>query len=118
MDDRVIDGKVVFTTFNSVKGRQRKYVFVVGFDQSYFNWIARDLPKDICPNTLYVACTRSTEGLTVIEKGDRAEDHPLSFLKMTHHDMMNSSFVDFKGIPRSIFYESSQIVSEIGRAHV
>lgn len=112
MDDRVIEGKVVFTTFNSVKGRQRKYVFVVGFDQSYFNWIARDLPKNICPNTLYVACTRSTEGLTVIEKGDRAEDHPLSFLRMSHHDMINSPFVDFKGIPRLIFHESSRISSE------
>jgi superfamily I DNA/RNA helicase len=49
MDERVIEGKVVFSTFHTVKGRQRKYVFVVGFDNSYF-FIARDLPKDKCPN--------------------------------------------------------------------
>ena len=30
IDDRVINGKVVFSTFHSVKGRQRKYVFIVG----------------------------------------------------------------------------------------
>ena len=59
IDQRVIDGKVVFSTFHTVKGRQRKYVFVVGMDHSYFKFYARNLPRDVCPNTIYVACTRA-----------------------------------------------------------
>ena len=65
MDERVIEGKVVFSTFHTVKGRQRKYVFVVGFDQGYF-YNARNLDKMICPNTLYVACTRATHCLYLL----------------------------------------------------
>ena len=66
MDDRVVEGKLVFSTFHTAKGRQRKYVFVVGFDNSYMTWFARNLPKDVCPNTLYVAVTRATQGLYLL----------------------------------------------------
>ena len=84
MDDRVIDGKIVFSTFHSVKGRQRKYVFVVGFDNAYFRFNARNLPRNICPNTLYVAATRATEGLYLLESDNYSTDRPLEFLKKTH----------------------------------
>ena len=63
LDERVVDGKIVFSTFHTVKGRQRKYVFVVGFDNSYMTYNARNLPTDVCPNPLFVACTRATHTL-------------------------------------------------------
>lgn len=104
MDERVIDGKVVFSTFHTVKGRQRKYVFVVGFDQGYF-YTARNIPKDICPNTLYVACTRATHGLYLLENDS---SRPLEFLKQGQPTMKQCEYIDFKGLPQSIFHERVQ----------
>jgi superfamily I DNA/RNA helicase len=75
IDDRVIDGKVVFSTFHCVKGRQRAHVFIVGFDNGYLDYYARNLPKDRCPNTLYVAATRATNNLYLLEI-DRARKTP------------------------------------------
>jgi len=103
IDERVIQKKVVFSTFHSVKGRQRKYVFVMGFDQSYFKYFARNLPQHICPNTLYVACTRATHGLVVIENHNKREDRPLTFLKMTHTEMQKHHSIEFKGLPQTVF---------------
>lgn len=103
-DDRIIDGKVVFSTFHTVKGRQRKYVFVLGFDNSYFEWIGRDLCPDECPNTLYVACTRATHRLYVVDVGAR----PLSFLRMTQPQIKAESYMKFEGIPQSVFPECSR----------
>lgn len=112
MDDRVIDGKIVFSTFHCAKGRQRKYVFVVGFDNNYFNQFARRISdKTQCPNTLYVGCTRATHGLFLLESCQYATDRPLDFLKMGHHDFMKSEFVRFRGTPRSIFY-TNDVVSD------
>ena len=107
MDERVIEGKVVFSTFHTVKGRQRKYVFVVGFDNSYLTYFARNIPRNICPNTLYVGCTRATEGLYLLEIDQYVTDKPLEFLKMSHLEMKNTDYIDFKGTPQSIFYEKS-----------
>jgi len=105
IDERVIDGKVVFSTFHCVKGRQRKYVFIVGFDNGYMDFYARNLPKDKCPNTLYVGGTRATHGLYLLESDNYSTDRPLEFLKMTHHEMRAAPFIQFKGNPQSIFYK-------------
>ena len=101
MDERVIDGKVVFSTFHTVKGRQRKHVFVVGFDQGYF-YNARNVDTSICPNTLYVACTRATHGLYLLENNS---SRPLEFLKNDQYDMNRCDYIDFKGVPQTIFHE-------------
>ena len=106
LDERVIDGKIVFSTFHSVKGRQRPFVFILGFDNNYFIQYARTLPKNECPNTLYVGCTRAIKHLFLIEYDERPTDRPLEFLKMGHRDLVNCSFVDFKGFPRKIFHNS------------
>ena len=107
MDERVIRGKVVFSTFHSVKGRQRKYVFIMGFDQGYFTHYARNLPEDRCPNTLYVGCTRATHRMFLLENNDRATDQPLRFLKYSHRELAQLDYVDFRGQPQTIFYEAA-----------
>lgn len=118
IDERVIEGKVVFSTFHSVKGRQRKYVFVMGFDQSYFNYFARNLPHTECPNTLYVACTRATHCLFVIEKNEERQfNRPLRFLKMNHVTMKNQSYVQFNGMPQTIFHEKPKELDENGNSY-
>ena len=106
VDEKVIDGKVVFSTFHSVKGRQRRYVFIVGFDNSYY-YKAKTASREICPNTLYVGATRATDCLYVLEKNDFATDRPLEFLKMTHHEMKTQPYISFKGTPQSVFYKKT-----------
>jgi hypothetical protein len=109
IDDRVIDGKVVFSTFHSVKGRQRKYVFVVGFDNAYFRFNARTLPRDVCPNTLYVAATRATQGLYLLESDNYATDRPLEFLKKSHIEMKKCDYINFKGHHQTIFQDEEDM---------
>jgi hypothetical protein len=97
MDDRVIDKKVVFSTFHCVKGRQRKIVIVTGFDNGYFDYYGRELNRKKCPNTLYVGCTRATERMFVIEVDGHSSNKPLEFLKMNHLQMKRQPYIDFKG---------------------
>jgi len=117
IDEKVIHGKVVFSTFHCVKGRQRPYVFVIGFDNSYFNTYARTFSQNICPNTLYVACTRSTHGLFLLERAETSTDQPLKFLKMDHNEMKKQRYIDFKGQPRTIFYERAEEEKEEIKTH-
>lgn len=97
LDTRVIDNKVVFSTFHSVKGRQRRFVFVVGFDTGYLTYYERDGYSIYeCPNTLYVATTRASEGLFLLES---EYNQPLPFLKKNHVQMQKEGLVDFIGNP-------------------
>jgi len=112
IDDRVIDGKVVFSTFHCVKGRQRAHVFIVGFDNGYLDYYARNLPKDRCPNTLYVGATRATNNLYLLESDQFVTDRPLEFLKQSHHEMKSKPYIHFKGIPRSVFYIKEEVLDK------
>jgi hypothetical protein len=117
LDERVIDRKIVFSTFHCVKGRQRKYVFVVGFDNNYFMHFARNTPKEQCPNTIYVAATRGIEALYLLEFEQYRTDRPFEFLKMSHYEMTRSDFIQFKGIPRSsLYYENLQSLEDLEKA--
>ena len=109
LDKRIINGKVVFSTFHSSKGRQRPYVFVLGFDNDYYKRFARDeIDMTACPNVFYVAATRSSCKLFVVEFENNRYSRPLGFLKMGHHDMKRSDYIDFKGVPRTVFYDDDE----------
>lgn len=93
----VIKNKVIFASFHQSKGRERKLVIVYGFDNSYFQYYNRDVDPKVCPSTLYVAATRATDTLILIETGD-----PLPFLKCSHHQISNSGYATFVGVPLGI----------------
>jgi len=109
IDEEVIQGKIVFSSFHTSKGRQRPYAFVVGFDHSYFKIIARTLDPLSCPNTLYVATTRASKRLYLLESSEWSSDRPLKFLKMSHKEMQSKPYIDFRGIPRTLFEEDENI---------
>jgi len=90
----VIKNKVIFSSFHQSKGRERKVAVVYGFDKSYFDYYSRDVPNNICPSTLYVATTRATDTLIVIESSET-----LPFLKYSHAQLCNCDFVEFEGVP-------------------
>jgi nucleoside-triphosphatase THEP1 len=71
IDEEVIKGKIVFSTFHQVKGLERPVVIMFSFDSSYFKYFARDVATDKCPNIIYVATTRAMKNLTVIHGNDQ-----------------------------------------------
>lgn len=69
LDDDILNGKIVFSTFHQVKGLERPIVIVFNFDNSYFKFYAKDIPPyeyTQIANTLYVAITRAREQLVVL----------------------------------------------------
>lgn len=102
MDERVIENKVVFCTFHSSKGRQRKYVIVLNFDNSYFDFNERKKRRDVCPNTIYVATTRATTQMYIYEQMRYRQDetpqqtiYSFDFLKMNHQQMQELPYIEF-----------------------
>jgi len=96
ISSEIIKNKVIFSSFHQSKGRERKVVVVYGFDDSYFAFFNKDSDPQICPSTLYVAATRATEQLILVESSK-----PLPFLKYTHWDLLDDSctFTHFVGDP-------------------
>lgn len=105
LDLDVIRGKIVFSTFHQVKGLERKYVIVLGFDQSYFKFYARNENPYEIPNPMYVAITRASEKLLLIHNANQGY---LPFLKLN----LLSKFTNFKQVgsifPSLFFFENEQ----------
>jgi hypothetical protein len=78
LNSDVTDGKVVFSTIHQSKGRERPVVVVYGFDSSWFTFFGRDLNRNVCPPELYVAASRASKLLILLEGNTNA---PLEFLK-------------------------------------
>lgn len=62
----VMKGKILVSSFHQMKGCERRAVIVFGFDDTYFDFFARNETKCICPNAMYVALTRAKEKLSVL----------------------------------------------------
>ena len=72
VDEKILRNKMIFSTFTKTKGLERKIVFVYNFDSSYFQYYnTKDNPL-VCPNILYVACTRASQHLILINGKDNA----------------------------------------------
>ena len=107
ISEKMAMGKVVFSTFHSAKGRERKNALVLDFDQTYFRYYAKDFPIDVCPNTLYVACTRAIDNLFLFEKCSEENAYPLSFLKRTNSELIHAEYIDFHGVKTPQPYQES-----------
>lgn len=61
-------GKLLISTFHSMKGCERECCFVFGVDETYFNYYAKQWTDDKnIPNPLYVALTRAKSEMIVIQ---------------------------------------------------
>ncbi len=78
-DDKCYDNKIVFSSFHQCKGRQRPYVYVFGFDESFFVYFKKKAVREICPSELYVAVSRTQKKLTLIHNKQK---NVLPFLKI------------------------------------
>jgi len=66
IDNDIIKGKLVISSFHQVKGLERKVVIVYNFDSSYFTYYKKDAICSKCDDALYVALTRASEKMSVI----------------------------------------------------
>lgn len=108
VDEDVMNGKIVFSTFHQVKGLERKIVIVFNFDAKYYTFFAKNLPRHRCPNPIYVASTRAIEHLCVIHHHD---NHPL-MTAMTYDDLSNDRHVTFVCEKDKENYESKEEIFE------
>jgi hypothetical protein len=70
-DDEQLRNKMVVSTFHSVKGLERKCVFLFGAVEGVFN-VCRDADRNILPNPVYVGMTRAKEVLVILNSnGER-----------------------------------------------
>jgi hypothetical protein len=100
LSTNLTDGKVVFSTIHQSKGRERPIVIVYGFDSNWFSFFGRDLNRKLCPSELYVATTRASELLMLIEGSDTM---PLEFLKER---------IRFSAVPYINYYQSSNVIKD------
>ena len=94
IDENVVKGKIAFTTFHQAKGRERKIVFVFGFDATYFKYFCKEKDPTVCPSELYVAVTRASEILVILED---EQSEQLPFMKYKYKELFQSKMVDFIG---------------------
>ena len=59
LDEDVIRGKLVVSSYHQFKGSERDLVIVFGADDSWFEWFGRHYADDSCPNAVFVALTRA-----------------------------------------------------------
>ena len=79
LDEEILQGKLVFSTFHQSKGLERKVVIIYGFDDSYFRFSGdKDADNTRCPNDLYVALTRAKDKLILLH---HFENDYLPFLR-------------------------------------
>jgi len=97
LDEELIKGKMIFSTFHQAKGLERKVVIVFGFDNFYFLGYNRNINEWTCPNEFYVAVTRGLEHITVIH--DKQNDY-LTFLNKSllseHCEILRGNVIDLK----------------------
>jgi hypothetical protein len=84
IDDSIIKGKLVISTFNQVKGLERKIVIIFGFDMSYYYYFCKAPPSIRCPDIFYVALTRAKEHLIIFHD---VNFQPLPFLDLSLLDL-------------------------------
>lgn len=65
LDENCMKNKVTFSSFHQAKGRERKLVILMGFDEGTFSYYTkiRESPESSIINAYYVACTRASEEL-------------------------------------------------------
>ena len=98
LNEDVIKGKIVFSTFHQSKGRERAIVFVCSFDEAWYDYFGKGVDRDICPNVLYVAATRATQKLIVIHS---QREKTLPFLNSSIHDMRDKKYIEVMGYMNS-----------------
>jgi hypothetical protein len=93
LDEELLNGKIVFSTFHQTKGLERKVVIIFNFDSSYFEYYKQNANPCICTNELYVATTRGIDHLTLFHNSSK------NFLR----------FIDKTNIAQYCYFEDKKL---------
>lgn len=68
LDENVMRDKITFSSFHQAKGRERKIVFLIGFDERSYQFYVEEKKSPISSiiNTFYVGLTRAMENLIIL----------------------------------------------------
>ena len=67
LDDRTLKGKLLISSWNSMKGREKDCVVVLDFHEKYFQYYETQWgSRPDVPNIIYVAATRARKQLVVV----------------------------------------------------
>lgn len=66
IDEDIVKGKIVFSTFHQSKGLERPIVFVYNFSAGYYTYFNKQANVERCCNELYVAITRASKKLILL----------------------------------------------------
>lgn len=106
VSDAEMRGKIVMTTFHKSKGRERKYVIVFNVDTSYFKYYKQGADTTICPPEMYVALTRATKTMWIIQGFTQEESYrQCPFFKLSIKDLHETSYCKVVN-PERIKYKS------------
>lgn len=93
LDEDILKGKVVFSSFHQSKGLERHVTLVLGFDSSYYEFYNKTADPNQCPNEMYVALTRAKSELVLFHSNSK--DHFNWLAQDLLHDL-----ADVKGYMR------------------
>ena len=71
-----VKGRIAITTFHQSKGRERKFVIILGYNYTYFKYFCKNECEYKCPPALYVALTRAKRELHLITHIDSNRTSP------------------------------------------
>lgn len=97
-DPLITKNKIVISTYHSMKGLERKCTILVGFDESYFEYMDRTWPREekSLPNIMYVAATRSTEAMYIIQDKEKAPLRTIMLNILPNHCSIKGTQKDIK----------------------
>ena len=98
IDPYVMRKKVVFTTFCSAKGRERKIVILYDFDSFYTSKVFTPRNPTECPPNMFVGLTRPSEKLIIIHH--YKNDLP-SFIRLSFETISNLPYIKVRGVTRT-----------------
>jgi hypothetical protein len=87
LSEKEMKGKILLSSFNSMKGKERLCTIVYSVNESYFKYYEKDWSDDkkSLPNILYVACTRAQACLILVQ------DDKSQHLRSTNVNIINST---------------------------
>lgn len=84
IDEDIIKGKIVFSTYHQTKGLERPVVFVYNFSAGYYTYFNKNADSTKCCNELYVAITRASEKLILLHH------YTEEYFSFVNQDLLNT----------------------------
>lgn len=102
LEEKYLANKVALINFHNAKGLERPIVIVCGFDSSYFQYYNKDADPSVCPEIMYVALTRASYRLIVINSYDKNNigNDVIPFIDMGK--LFNSEFIEINNTDSEI----------------